>query len=328
MGFIAQNSIGIGTTSTTGIYAGINTETGTIAFDYTDGTIKAYNGAAWRDVAVVGNGGVLVSATGGTITELPNPVSGTDRLHSFYSGSSSPTTGTFSVTDVSPSGPGTARVLIVGAGGNPGSQAGGGGGGLYIADAYPLSPGNYPVVAGAQSGTGSTGDDSVFAGLTAGGGGNGGPPGNPGLTGRTAGGNGGGGGGVWGGGGAGGGSGSSISPSGQFTGYGGYSGGGNAPGGSPNGWGGGGGGAGGAGGGASGGGPGGPGGAGQPSDIDGTNRYYAVGGAGASGSQSTGAEFRYGSGNGAYYGGPQGAGAPGNYAGSPGGVFIRYKWKN
>jgi len=197
MGFIAQNSIGIGTTSTTGIYAGINTEAGTIAFDYTDGTIKAYNGAAWRDIAVVGNGGALVNATGGTITELPNPVSGTDRLHSFFSTSSSPTTGTFSITDVSPFGPGTASVLIVGAGGNAGSNSGGGGGGLYIAGAYPLSPGNYPVIAGGQSGTGTTGDDSVFAGLTAGGGGNGpvaspyagagaGGAGNPGAAGESA----------------------------------------------------------------------------------------------------------------------------------------------
>jgi len=310
MGFIAQNSIGIGTTSTTGIYAGINTEAGTIAFDYTDGTIKAYNGAAWRDIAVVGNGGALVNATGGTITELPNPVSGTDRLHSFFSTSSSPTTGTFSITDVSPFGPGTASVLIVGAGGNAGSNSGGGGGGLYIAGAYPLSPGNYPVIAGGQSGTGTTGDDSVFAGLTAGGGGNGGPPGGGGNGGRPAGGNGGGAGGVWGTGGASGGSGHPISPSGQFTGYGGNSGGANAPGGSPNGWGGGGGGASGGGGNASGGGPGG------------------LGGAGSSGTQATGAMRRNGSGNGGYYGGPQGGGAQGGYSGSPGGVYIRYKWKN
>ena len=324
----ATTAVAISTITTTERNAGVGTATGQIVYNYTTGKLQGWNGYEWRDIATLGNSADLVTATGGTITELPNPVSGTDRLHSFFSEDTSPATGTFTVTAVSPGAPGTAQVLIVGAGGNRGSQAGGGGGGLYISSTYPLSPGSYPVVAGAQSASGTAGDDSSFASLTAGGGGNGGPPGNTGQTGRTAGGNGGGGGGIWGSGGAGGGPGSPISPSGTFTGYGGNAGGGNAPGGSPNGWGGGGGGAGGVGGGASGGGPGGAGGAGQSSDIDGTTRYYAVGGAGASGSQSIGAEFRNGSGNGAYAGGPQGGGAVGSYDGSPGGVYIRYKWKN
>jgi hypothetical protein len=324
----ATTAVAISTVTTTERNAGVGTATGQIVYDYTTGKLQGWNGYEWRDIATIGNSADLVTATGGTITELPNPVSGTDRLHSFFSEDATPVTGIFSITAVAPSGPGTADVLIVGAGARQGSNAGGGAGGLYISNSYPLSAGNYPVVAGASDPSGDYGDDSSFAGLTAGGGGRGGNPGGTGFAGRTAGGNGGGGGGVWGTGGAPGGSGSSISPSGTFTGYGGNSGGANAPGGPPNGWGGGGGGANGAGGNASGGGPGGSGGAGQPSDIDGTARYYAVGGAGSSGVQATGAEFRNGSGNGGYYGGPQGGGAVGAYAGSPGGVYIRYKWKD
>ena len=324
--FINSSSIGIATL-TTAQKTGLSTSIGQIVYDYTTGNLEIWNGLQWSQISAVGNNVDLVIATGGTITEVPNPISGTDRLHSFYSSNSTPATGTFTVTYVAPGT--TAQVLVVGAGGDVGAQCGGGGGGLYISPAYPLSPGSYPIVAGAASPS-SPGADTTAFGLTAGGGGGGTAPTTPGAAGRPAGGNGAGAGGVWGTGGQSGGPGSPISPSGTFTGYGGRSGGNNAPGSNPNGWGGGGGGAGtpGVGGNATGGGPGGSGGAGISSSITGITTYYSVGGAGSSGTQATGAMYRAGSGNGGYYGGPQGAGAPGQYNGSPGGVYIRYKWKN
>ena len=322
--FINSSSIGIATL-TTAQKTGLSTSIGQIVYDYTTGNLEIWNGLQWSQISAAGNNVDLVIATGGTITEVPNPVSGTDRLHSFYSSNSTPATGTFTVTYVAPGT--TAQVLVVGAGGAPGSQAGGGGGGLYISSAYPLSPGSYPIVAGAASPSNPGADTTAF-GLTAGGGGGGTYPTQPGVAGRSAGGNGAGAGGSWGPVSQPGGAGSPISPSGTFIGYGGNSGGYNAPGSNPNGWGGGGGGATGNGGNATGGGPGGPGGAGISSSITGISTYYAVGGAGAGGTQATGAMYRAGSGNGGYYGGPQGAGAPGNYEGSPGGVYIRYKWKN
>ena len=321
--FIDSSSIGIATL-TTSQKTGLTTSIGQIVYDYTTGSLEIWNGLQWSQISAAGNNVDLVIATGGTITELPNPVSGTDRLHSFYSTDSTPLTGTFEVTYVAPGS--TAQVLLVGAGGDEGANCGGGGGGLYMASSYPLSAGTYPIVAGAAS-DGYPGADTIAFSLTAGGGGGGTGPNQTGASGRPAGGNGSGGGGVWGSGGSPGGSGSPISPSGAFTGYGGNPGGANAPGGSPNGWGGGGGGATGNGGNATGGGPGGAGGAGISSSITGSSLYYAVGGAGSSGTQATGSAYRNGSGNGGYYGGPQGAGAPGKFDGSPGGVYIRYKWK-
>ena len=322
--FINATSIGIATVSTAQ-KTGLSTSIGQIVYDYTTGSLEIWNGLQWSQISAAGNNVDLVIATGGTITELPNPVSGTDRLHSFYSSDSTPATGTFTVTYVAPGT--TAEVLVVGGGGDQGANCGGGGGGIYISPNYPLSSGSYPIVAGGAP-ENNPGEDTTAFGLTAGGGGGGTGPTQPGNAGRPAGGNGSGGGGVWGSGGNPGGPGASISPSGTFTGYGGNSGGANAPGGNPNGWGGGGGGATGAGGNANGGGPGGSGGAGISSSITGSSLYYAVGGAGSSGTQATGSAYRVGSGNGGYYGGPQGAGAPGKFNGSPGGVYIRYKWKN
>jgi len=321
--FINSSSIGISTVSTAQ-KNGLTTSIGQIVYDFDLGKLQLWNGLQWSEVSAVGNNVDLVIATGGTISEVPNPVSGTDRLHSFYSTGDTPETGTFTVTYVAPGT--TAEVLMVGGGGGAGSQAGGGGGGVYMAPAYPLSSGSYPIVAGAR---GSVGNDTTAFGLTAGGGGGGTSPGAVGVAGRSAGGNGAGSGGVWGSPGQGGRSPATpISPSGVFTGYGGNIGGAGGAGSNPNGWGGGGGGATADGGNASDYGPGGPGGAGISSTITGTTTYFAVGGAGASGTQATGAAYSNGSGNGGYYGGPQAGGGAGGYSGSPGGVYIRYKWKN
>ncbi len=53
MGFIAPNSVGLGTTTTTGRNAGVGTETGTFIYNSTMQIIQLYQGdtIGWTNIA-------------------------------------------------------------------------------------------------------------------------------------------------------------------------------------------------------------------------------------------------------------------------------------
>lgn len=196
--FIAQTSIGIGTTSTEGRDAGIGTAIGTVIFnasaDSGIGQLEVYTGKGWVGVTSEAKA-TNFTATGGTIvTDETN----NRKLHIFTSGPA-----TFTVTDgSSPSG---LDVLVVAGGGGGGGDAGGGGGGaggLVFRPGMPIQSGPFtaPISIGGGGGgggssasNGSTGGDTTFApgtpwSLTAKGGGGGRGPIGAGLPGGCGGG--------------------------------------------------------------------------------------------------------------------------------------------
>ena len=69
--FIKANSIGIGTTSTSGRNAGVSTAQGTLIFNSDTGSVQVYNGNAWRDV-----GKEAMNATGGYVNEYTDAPTG------------------------------------------------------------------------------------------------------------------------------------------------------------------------------------------------------------------------------------------------------------
>ena len=313
-------SVGIGTTTNSGVLAGVGTAQGTLVFNTQQG-LQCYMGDAigWKTVMsnVTASGGSLSSAAGFTI-------------HTFTS------SGAFSVTQGAP----TCEFLIVGGGGAGGQDvSGGGGAGGMVEGTITLpGPGTFPVTVGeggskaSESGdTPAPGGNSVIAfpyNITALGGGRG--TGNPHFAGSST---------------SGGSSGGGYPTTGTATqpganpGVPGITQYGNAGGAwpSPGGNGGGGGGAGGAGVGANGG-------IGRASSISGTSVTYAGGGDGADQPNSKGGPGQNGHPGGGGYNngspGPQphrngaantGGGGAGGYGswgsggnGGPGIVIIRY----
>jgi len=157
------DSVGVGTTTTTGRNAGVSTATGTLIFNATEGTLQVYNGNKWDSCSNV------FSATGGNTTYTQ----GNYKVHVFTSN------GTF-VANAS----GEVDALVVAGGGGGGATSrpswngawagGGGAGGVLYTPGHPLGAATYPVVIGAGGGVGSNGTNSTFDTLTAVGGGRGG----------------------------------------------------------------------------------------------------------------------------------------------------------
>ena len=108
--FITRNSIGLGTTTTAGRNAGINTEKGFTIYNTDTSQVQVYDGTQW-----VGGLSSPFIATGGT--ESTTSRSGY-KVHTFTS------PGTFSVTE----GQKIVEYLIIAGGGGGGYTAGGGGG--------------------------------------------------------------------------------------------------------------------------------------------------------------------------------------------------------
>ena len=51
--FVNQHAVGVGSTSTTGKFAGVGTDAGTIVFDVTKGTLEFFNGSQWVNTSAV-----------------------------------------------------------------------------------------------------------------------------------------------------------------------------------------------------------------------------------------------------------------------------------
>ena len=157
------DSVGVGTTTTTGRNAGVSTATGTLIFNATTGELQVYNGNSWDGCSNI------FSATGGNTTYTQ----GNYKVHVFTSNG-----------DFVADGTGSVDALIVAGGGGGGATSrpnhngawagGGGAGGVLYTPGHPVTAATYPVVIGAGGGVGSNGSNSTALGLTAIGGGRGG----------------------------------------------------------------------------------------------------------------------------------------------------------
>ena len=125
--FLRENSIGIGSTSTSGRNAGINTAEGTIIYNSTAKEVQVYKGSiGWTNV-----GAGFIEATGGVIGDYTsNNI--VYRAHVFTS------SGTFGVTNA-PSGSSVEYLVVGGGGGSASHGAGGGGGGFITGTGIPVS---------------------------------------------------------------------------------------------------------------------------------------------------------------------------------------------
>ena len=168
--FISATSVGLGTTTTAGRNAGINTSVGTVVYNSTVNEVQVYRGnnLGWSNI-----GESIIDATGGIISDYTSG-NFVYRAHVFTS------SGTFTVNSPAPA---TVEYLVVAGGGaGGGAYAGGGGaGGFRSGSGLVLGPGSYPVIVGsgavgAEPGNnqGPDGSPSVFFTITATGGGGGG----------------------------------------------------------------------------------------------------------------------------------------------------------
>ena len=173
--FLKTQSVGIGTTTTSGRNAGVSTAIGPIVYNETTGTVEIYKRTlGWVSIDNVGDSIEGMTATGGIVNEYTDPGPGAVyRSHTFVS------SGTFDVSALSTTLPNTVDILTVGGGGGGSGSivsywagSGGGAGGMLEVTSYPVSVQTYPVtVGGGGAGSllqptwtlrGSTGVDSQF----------------------------------------------------------------------------------------------------------------------------------------------------------------------
>lgn len=154
--FIQNNTVGLGTTTTTGRNAGVSTSTGALVYNANAGALQVYNGTQWLTVLTTVAATSTFSATGGNAELTPGNGS---KYHVYTS------TNPFVVS----SGTITAEVLVIGGGGGGGTGGGGAGGIIYSAE-VPLTPGTYVATvgsagaaSGAQVSSGGDGGNSSFA---------------------------------------------------------------------------------------------------------------------------------------------------------------------
>lgn len=135
--FANMNQVGVGTTTTSGMRAGVGTERGTLTYDTDQDKLNIFTGSKWM---TVGDQTGSIVATGGT-----KITSGDYVYHVFTTDTPSPEK-VLTVT----AGEGDATVLIVGGGGGTAADNGGAGGagGVAYGPAIPLTPGSYAVVIG------------------------------------------------------------------------------------------------------------------------------------------------------------------------------------
>ena len=135
--FANMNQVGVGTTTTTGMNAGVGTEKGALTFDTDKDLLKVFIGSKWE---TVGDQTGSISATGGT-----KITSGDYVYHVWCKDSPTP-----SKTLTVEAGEGNASILVVGGGGGTSCDNGGGGGagGIAYGPSIPLVPGTYTVSVG------------------------------------------------------------------------------------------------------------------------------------------------------------------------------------
>lgn len=134
---IHSTSVGVGTTTTTGMNAGVGTEKGTLTFDTDQNLLEVFTGSQW---ICAGDQVGSITATGGT-----RIASGDYVYHVFTTDTPSPN----KVLEVS-SGSADAVVLVVGGGGGTSADNGGAGGagGIAYGPSIPITPGSYAVTIG------------------------------------------------------------------------------------------------------------------------------------------------------------------------------------
>lgn len=134
---IHSTSVGIGTTTTTGMNAGVSTERGTLTYNTDQDKLNVFTGSKWM---AVGDQSGSITATGGT-----KITSGGYVYHVFTTDTPSPN----KVLEVS-SGSADAVLLVVGGGGGTAADNGGAGGagGIAYGPSIPITPGSYAVTIG------------------------------------------------------------------------------------------------------------------------------------------------------------------------------------
>jgi hypothetical protein len=174
--FMRSERVGLGTTTTSGVVAGVGTAVGTIIYNAETGNVQVYKQTnGWVNITHVGDDAPIGhTATGGTIT---NYLDGSKqyRLHQFTG------SGTFTVSAIGNI-ENTVDYLVIGGGGGAGidppgtnGQQGGGGAGGYrsstegpggpdpIAElSYTVSQTSYTVVVGAGGASFTPGGHSYF----------------------------------------------------------------------------------------------------------------------------------------------------------------------
>ena len=151
--FIKSNSIGIGSTSTAGRNAGINTAVGTIIYNATTNSVEAYGPSGWVSVQDLSGDGI--TATGG-ITATYTDGDKKYKSHTFL------TSNPFQVTSLGDRG-NLIDCMVVGGGGGGGGTpdhigcGGGGAGGMLVSTGILVATGSYPVVVGGGGAGGTNG---------------------------------------------------------------------------------------------------------------------------------------------------------------------------
>jgi len=135
--FVNMNQVGVGTTTTTGMKAGVGTERGTLTYDTDQDTLQVFTGSKW---ICAGDQTGSLTATGGT-----KITSGDYVYHVWCKDSPTP-----SKSLVVTGGEGNCHLLVVGGGGGTSCDNGGAGGagGVAYGSAIPLVPGTYNVSVG------------------------------------------------------------------------------------------------------------------------------------------------------------------------------------
>ena len=135
--FANMNQVGVGTTSTAGMNAGVGTEKGALTFDTDKNILKVFIGSKWQ---AVGDQTGSINATGGT-----KITSGDYVYHVWCKDSPTP-----SKALTVEAGEGNASILVVGGGGGTSCDNGGAGGagGIAYGPEIPLTPGTYAVSIG------------------------------------------------------------------------------------------------------------------------------------------------------------------------------------
>jgi len=163
--FIKHNAVGVGSTTTTGRNAGVNTEPGFVIYNVDTTQVEVYDGNQW-----IGGLTSPFEATGGTKDTTSR--SGF-AVHTFTGD------GTLETEGLPQS---SVEVLVIGGGGGA-AHGGGGAGAMIYKTGLELTPGTYPISVGA-GGPGNQnfmgiGVTSTALGFTAPGGGGGGYPNRP-----------------------------------------------------------------------------------------------------------------------------------------------------
>ena len=139
--FLKGNSVGIGSTTTTGRNAGVGTATGEVIYNASDSKVQVWTGSNWETVKFV----PPINVSGGTIS---------DSARTGYITHTFTSPGNF-VTDGSLT---SSEIFVIGGGAGGGGRrygGGGGAGGAMLATGVTLSAATYGVVVG-SGGAGGT----------------------------------------------------------------------------------------------------------------------------------------------------------------------------